>query len=54
MTIYFIKCNINIGGKMKKILICIFSIILFTGCGSTKLKCEKYEKKAGYDYSESY
>ena len=39
---------------MKKILICIFSIILFTGCGSTKLKCEKYEKKAGYDYSESY
>lgn len=39
---------------MKKFLICIFSIILFTGCGSTKLKCEKYEKKAGYDYSESY
>lgn len=40
---------------MKNKLVIIFiSLIFVTGCGKSQLNCEKKEKNAGYDYTESY
>ena len=37
-----------------KVLILLTIIMIFTGCGKSKLTCEKNKKKPGYIYNEKY